>query len=346
MKILPHTLLKPFHTFGLDVKAKKIIEAYDVKDFVQIWHQYSTEPKLVIGEGSNILFCDDFNGVVILNCLKGIDIKETATSWLLHVASGENWHELVCCTVEKNIAGLENLALIPGLVGAAPIQNIGAYGVEFKQYCEYVEVLLPETGELVRLSFSECEFSYRDSIFKHEFKDKAIIVAIGLALPKSWQPEISYGALQELKNDPDLTAKKIFNKVCEIRRSKLPDPSITGNAGSFFKNPVVSKSVADKLRLIDPSMPYYEQDSQSVKLAAGWLIEKAGLKGHTVGGAAVHDKQALVLINHNLATTSDVIMLAKQVVDTVYQQFSVQLEHEVRFINQTHETTLAALCLI
>lgn len=340
MKILSHTSLKPFHTFGLDVQAAKIIEAYDIKDFMQIWHQYSNQPKILVGEGSNLLFCDDFEGVVALNCLKGVTLKETSSDWLLHVAGGENWHNLVRWTVEKGMGGLENLALIPGLVGSAPIQNIGAYGVEFQERCDYLDVLMLATGEIKRFSVAECEFGYRDSIFKRQLKEGSIIVAVGFKLSKLWSPVIGYGDLRELAEIESLTSKDVFNKVCDIRRAKLPDPQVLGNAGSFFKNPRVSKSVADALLMRYENMPCYATGDTDIKLAAGWLIEKAGLKGYHVGGAAVHENQALVLINTGSATGLDVITLAQFVMDTVYKQFGVKLEHEVRFIGKVGEIYL------
>ncbi|KXF79606.1 UDP-N-acetylmuramate dehydrogenase [Enterovibrio coralii] len=344
MKTLLTTSLKPFHTFGIDVDAKQIIEAHCAEDFLSVWRDYADEPKLILGEGSNLLFCQSYDGVVVLNRLKGIDVDETATAWRLHVAGGENWHELVRWTVEQNMPGLENLALIPGLVGSAPIQNIGAYGVELNERCEYVDVLMLETGDVVRMSADECEFGYRDSVFKGRLKDKAIIVAVGLLLPKVWVPVIGYGALSELSEQSELTALDVFNKVCDIRNEKLPNPAVIGNAGSFFKNPVVSKSQADALAVQHDKMPRFAVSDDHVKLAAGWLIDQCGLKGFRVGGAAVHDKQALVLTNLENASAEDVVALAKHVVDTVESKFGVSLEHEVRFMGAHAETTLEAVC--
>ncbi|MBV7300783.1 UDP-N-acetylmuramate dehydrogenase [Enterovibrio paralichthyis] len=344
MKILSNTSLKPYHTFGIDVSANTLIEAYSASDFTQIWQDYASVPKLIVGEGSNLLFCEDFAGVVVLNRIKGIEVEETASHWHLHVAGGENWHELVSWTVEQGMAGLENLALIPGLVGSAPIQNIGAYGVEVNERCDYVDVLMLETGEVVRMGAGACEFGYRDSIFKRELKEKAIIVAVGLSLPKVWVPVTGYGALADLNALSELTAKDVFEKVCEIRREKLPDPALVGNAGSFFKNPVVTKSVAEKIEASFGECPSYAINDDEVKLAAGWLIDQSGLKGYCVGGAAVHEKQALVLVNLGDATAADVVMLAQHVVDTVYRRYGVKLEHEVRFMAKDAETSLEALC--
>lgn len=344
MNILPSTSLKPFHTFGIDVQAKLIIEANSTDDLMQIWRDHAGCPKLLVGEGSNLLFCEDFEGVVVLNRLKGIEIEETATAWRLHVAGGENWHNLVQMTVDNGMAGLENLALIPGLVGSAPIQNIGAYGVELNERCEYVDVLMLDSGEVVRMSADECAFGYRDSVFKRELKDRALIVAVGLQLPKAWSAVIGYGALRDLTECAEISAKDVFNKVCEIRSEKLPNPKLLGNAGSFFKNPVVSKVHADALITQYDEMPSFAVSDNQVKLAAGWLIDQCGLKGHRVGGASVHRHQALVLVNDGNATAHDVVTLASEVVATVEAKFGVRLEHEVRFMGREGETTLEAIC--
>ncbi|AMG30743.1 UDP-N-acetylmuramate dehydrogenase [Grimontia hollisae] len=344
MKTLSNTSLKSFHTFGIDINAKIIVEAQTADDLIRIWHDYANEAKLIVGEGSNLLFCENFDGVVVLNRLKGVEVEETEFDWHLHVAGGENWHQLVRWTIENGMPGLENLALIPGLVGSAPIQNIGAYGVELNERCEYVDVLMLESGEIVRMGAGDCEFGYRDSVFKRELKDKAIIVAVGLKLSKIWVPVIGYGALNDLSHKADLSAKEVFDKVCEIRREKLPDPEILGNAGSFFKNPVVPREQVKALLEQYEKMPSFDVSEREVKLAAGWLIDQCGLKGYCIGDAAVHNKQALVLINKGNATADNVIALAKHVVDTVYARFGVLLEHEVRFMGATAETTLEAIC--
>lgn len=342
MKILNQSSLKPFHTFSLDVQAKKIIEAHSKEDFLQIWKDYSDEPKLILGEGSNVLFCENYQGIVILNRLMGIKKNETNTHWHLHVAGGENWHELVIWTLEHGILGLENLALIPGLVGSSPIQNIGAYGSDLQEFCDYVDLLMLDTGETKRLTKDECEFGYRDSIFKNRLKDKAVILAVGFKFNKSWQPNLEYGPLKNLMDEMDfsddkLAAKAIFERVCQVRQEKLPDPKIIGNAGSFFKNPVVTKSTVDALLATYPNMPNYPVDETQTKLAAGWLIEQAGLKGHQLGGAAVHQNQALVLINKQNAKSQDVVALANFIIETVQLKFGVSLTPEVRFFDKTKE---------
>lgn len=323
------------NTFALDVCADNVVIATTILQLKQIWENNApNQPIMIIGEGSNTLFTTDFAGTIVVNRIKGITITENDTHWLLRVGAGEIWHDLVSQTVEKNIPGLENLALIPGCVGSAPIQNIGAYGVEFQKVADYVELLELATGKIITVT--DGQYGYRESIFKHQYDVGYAVIAVGIKLAKNWQPVLSYGELRNF--DPQtVTAKMIFDKVCEIRRSKLPDPKVLGNGGSFFKNPVVDKMVADKLLEIYPTMPIYPQVNNQVKLAAGWLIDQCGLKGYQIGGAAVHQQQALVLVNKNNATAQDVIALARYIKNAVYQKFSVHLSPEIRFIGATGE---------
>lgn len=323
------------NTFGLAVYARSVVTVSTVKQLQQVWDQnQEKQPIMIIGEGSNTLFTADFDGIVVVNRIKGITITETQESWLLNVGAGEIWHDLVSTTVEKQLAGLENLALIPGCVGSAPIQNIGAYGVEFQKVADYVQLLELATGKIITVT--DGQYGYRESIFKRRYSNGYAVIYVGIRLSKQWQPVLTYG---ELKNfDPQtVTSKIIFDKVCEIRRSKLPDPKILGNGGSFFKNPVVDKIVADKLLEIYPAMPIYPQVDNQVKLAAGWLIDQCGLKGFQIGGAAVHQQQALVLVNKNNATAQDVVALARYVKNAVMEKFSVTLSPEIRFIGRTGE---------
>ncbi len=325
--------LKSFHTFGIDATAYQIIIAETTEALSHAWHQSQKAelPFLLLGEGSNVLFLENYTGIVAINRLKGIEIAERADAWHLHVAAGENWHALVEHTLEKGLAGLENLALIPGCVGSAPIQNIGAYGVELNQVCEYVDILNLQSGEMSRIDAQNCQFGYRDSVFKHHYREGYAIVAVGLRLNKLWQPVMTYGELTKL-NSATVTAREIFTSVCQMRRSKLPDPRVTGNAGSFFKNPLVSAELAAIIADKFPNMPRYPQDDGQVKLAAGWLIDQCELKGYRHGGAAVHLQQALVLINQDNATGHDIVALAHHVRQRVGEKFNVWLEPEVRFI--------------
>ncbi|NKI74444.1 UDP-N-acetylmuramate dehydrogenase [Dickeya sp. CFBP 2040] len=331
--ISPTTSLKAFNSFSLLASATDIITIASTTELLSAWQRAYQNglPVLILGGGSNVLFLEDFHGVVLINQLKGIEVKETESEWMLHVGAGENWHHLVEYTLDCHIAGLENLALIPGCVGSAPIQNIGAYGMELKSVCAYVDMLNLETGEATRLSAEECRFSYRDSIFKHEYQNGFAIIAVGLRLSKDWKPILAYGELTRLEPSTT-TARQIFEAVCQMRRSKLPDPAIMGNAGSFFKNPVIPAVIADRILANYPNAPYYPQPTGDVKLAAGWLIDQCGLKGHQIGQAAVHDKQALVLVNKGEATGHDLVELARYVRNQVATKFNVWLEPEVRFI--------------
>lgn len=330
--------LKPFNTFNLNVQAKQIIIANTPEELIAAWQETQKKhlPALLIGEGSNILFLEDFAGTAIINRLKGITTEEGEEAWHLHVGAGENWHKLVEHTLEIGLPGLENLAMIPGCVGSAPIQNIGAYGVELKNVCEYVDLLDLSSGETMRLTAEECQFGYRESVFKHHYQQGYAIIAVGIRLPKKWSPVLTYGELSKLTPE-SVTAKEIFDSVCRTRTSKLPAPEKVGNAGSFFKNPVVSAELAAEIIDLYPDMPLYPQANGTCKLAAGWLIDRCELKGFSIGGAAVHLQQALVLINQNQATGNDIVALAHEVRQRVGTKFNVWLEPEVRFVGAQGE---------
>lgn len=330
--------LRPFNTFGIEATADQLIQVQSTQQLIDAWQNatQTQRPGLILGEGSNILLLADYTGTVILNRIKGITLNEDDSSWLLHVGAGENWHQLVCWTLDRNIPGLENLALIPGCVGSSPIQNIGAYGVELKKVCEYVDCVKLSTGRERRLSAQECHFGYRDSVFKRQYQHGYAITAVGFRLPKAWIPMLNYGDLTRL-DAASVTAHQIFDSVCHMRQAKLPDPRHFGNAGSFFKNPLVSIEQAASLRKKWPDAPQYLQADGKVKLAAGWLIDRCDLKGFRVGGAAVHRQQALVLINQHQATAEDVVALAHAVRQRVGERFDVWLEPEVRFIGSYGE---------
>ena len=330
--------LKPWNTFGIERFAKTIVRAETEQQLLSAWQTAAAagEPTLILGEGSNVLFLNDYAGTVILNRIMGIEVSETPDAWRLHVGAGENWHQLVQFTLQHAMPGLENLALIPGCAGSSPIQNIGAYGVELQRVCEYVDCIELESGRKQRLSAAECRFGYRDSIFKHEYQDRFAIIAVGLRLSKQWHPVLTYGDLTRL--DPTtVTPQQVFDSVCHMRTTKLPDPKVNGNAGSFFKNPVVTGNIAQELLAKFPTAPHYPQADGSVKLAAGWLIDQCQLKGMRIGGAAVHQQQALVLINADNATSQDVVQLAHHVRQKVGEKFNVWLEPEVRFIGPQGE---------
>lgn len=341
-----HCSLKSFNSFAIDATAEQLFHLKTRAQFPELLVHIKSalqqnKPTLILGGGSNILFCEDFAGLIVKVDLSGVEVIESEESYLLTIGAGENWHQLVTDCIDKGMDGLENLALIPGVVGAAPVQNIGAYGSEFKDFCESVEYIDLSTGELIILTAAQCQFAYRDSIFKTSALKNALITQVSLRLKKAWEPKRRYGALNNINETQPLSAKAIYQSVCQIRSEKLPDPAKLGNAGSFFKNPVVSKNIADQLLTRYPTMPHYPQDDKTIKLAAGWLIDQANLKGKQVGGAAVHQQQALVLVNQNNATALDVVKLAALVRDTIKTQFNVELEHEVRFIGALGETSLS-----
>ncbi|WP_457913958.1 UDP-N-acetylmuramate dehydrogenase [Candidatus Gillettellia adelgis] len=325
--------LKHHNTFALLVNTAHLVIADRIELMLKVWQktQKHQTPLLILGEGSNVLFLENFAGTVMINHLKGIYIREKKDTWHLHVSAGENWHNLVCYTLKAGIGGLENLALIPGLVGSAPIQNIGAYGIELHNVCEYVDLLDFFTGTVNRIPAAQCGFGYRDSIFKHQFQTGYIIVGFGLHLRKKWRPTLKYGSLTQL-NPATVTPTQIFNAVCAMRRSKLPNHHKIGNAGSFFKNPLVSLEQSKELISQYPNIPNYLQTNGCIKLSASWLIDQCQLKGYRVGGAAVYPYQPLVLVNVHNATSQDIVILARYVRNTVADKFNIWLEPEVRFI--------------
>jgi UDP-N-acetylmuramate dehydrogenase len=325
--------VKHLNTFGIDATAREIVAAGSEMDLLARWQeaQEKSLPFLLLGGGSNVLFLEDFAGMLLLNRIMGISVTEDEKFWHIHAGAGEDWHGLVSFTLDRGMAGLENLAMIPGRTGSAPIQNIGAYGVEVESVCEYVDLLELNSGVKKRLSAAECCFGYRDSIFKRDYRDGYAIVAVGFILSKSWHPVLTYGELTRLDSER-VTPREIFDTVCAMRRAKLPDPAIVGNAGSFFKNPLVSAETARNLLRKYPDAPHYPQPTGEVKLAAGWLIDQCAMKGFRYGAAAVHEKQALVLINRGQATGGDIAVLARHVRRQVAEKFQVWLEPEVRFI--------------
>ncbi|WP_117236500.1 UDP-N-acetylmuramate dehydrogenase [Vibrio maerlii] len=340
MQLIPDTNLKPYHTFSIEQYCHALVEVSSVKDIVDAYNrsEWQALPKLMLGKGSNLLFTEKFEGVVLINRLKGISHNEDDQFHYLHIEGGEDWPSLVKWCVNQGIGGVENLAMIPGCAGSAPIQNIGAYGLEFQDVCEYVDVLYLDSMETKRLSSLECQFGYRDSIFKRELFEKVVIVSIGMKLNKQWKPITHYGPLKAL-DSATVTPEHVFDAVCDIRSNKLPDPRVQGNAGSFFKNPVIAKDQFDQLQQQFPDIVGYPSGDE-IKVAAGWLIDRCDLKGFSVGGAQVHPMQALVLINTGEATAEDVVCLAQHVRQQIWSKYAIALEHEVRFMGQNQETDL------
>ncbi len=320
--------LQSCHTFKFHHEAQLCVEITDVSQLKVLVHQ-GLEAPLVLGEGSNVIFTGDYEGHVLLNKLKGRDVIEEEDAYLIYLAGGESWSESVVWSIEQNMPGLENLALIPGSVGAAPVQNIGAYGVEFKDFCVAVHECDLVTGLCRRRLASDCDFGYRSSIYKHDTSRDVFITGVELRLPKIWSPTLSYGALQNLSDDA--TALEVMQEVIHIRQKKLPDPYVLGNAGSFFKNPIVSNAQFQDLIKTYPKLPFYDLGDSGYKLAAGWLIEHCGLEPMREGDIAVHTDQALVLVNLGQGHSDDLLKLAKRIQDRVHLMFHVALEPEVHF---------------
>lgn len=331
-------MLKHLNTFGIEAYSKWYAEVASVSEIKELIASeiYKNAGKLILGGGSNLLFTKNFEGMVIKNSLKGIEVvEETTESVLVKVAAGEVWHEFVLWCIGKGYGGLENLSLIPGCVGASPMQNIGAYGVEIKDVFESLEAIDLINGNARKFNKAECKFGYRESVFKHQLKNQYIIVSVTFRLNKNPKVNTSYGAINTELQSMGVTnpgIKDVSKAVINIRSSKLPDPRVAGNAGSFFKNPEVNKSEYERIKMQYPDMVAYELENGNYKLAAGWLIEKSGLKGIVKGKAAVHDKQALVLVNKGGASGEEIYLLSEYVLQTVFAKFGVKLEREVNII--------------
>ncbi|KRB89066.1 UDP-N-acetylmuramate dehydrogenase [Noviherbaspirillum sp. Root189] len=330
--------LKHFNTFGIDAKAAFYLPVSDddMLDAVRRDPDLSRMPRLVLGGGSNLLLTGDVSGLVLHMSTRGIAVVGEDERFIyVRAAAGENWHQFVLWTLAHGLGGLENLSLIPGSVGAAPIQNIGAYGVETKDSFHSLTAFDFTTGERLTLSAEDCRFAYRDSVFKHELRDRAVILDVTFALPRQWHPNLHYADVAQELSARDITtpdARQVSDAVIAIRTRKLPDPALIGNVGSFFKNPVVPREQRDALLARHPTMVSYAQPDGSFKLAAGWLIDQCGWKGRTLGAAGVYEKQALVLVNRGGAKGADVVALAKAIQADVMSRFSVRLEPEPVFI--------------
>ncbi len=338
MKIQKNISLKPYNTFGLDVTAKNFCSITSIEDLKSLATLPDFKaPKLWLGGGSNMLLTKDFNGLVVQIALKGISIeKQSEDQTIVSVGAGENWHSFVLWTIEQKLGGIENLSLIPGNVGTAPIQNIGAYGVELKDVFLDLQAYNLDTNEVETLTKEECKFGYRDSIFKGEAKGKYVILNVRFILTseKHYVLNTSYGAIEnellEMQWKPSL--ETVSKAVIQIRQRKLPDPKEIGNSGSFFKNPVVDKEKMESLKSRFPKLVSYALSENEYKLAAGWLIEQDGWKGYRDGDAGVHQNQALVLVNYGTAKGVDIQNLSKAIQASVFRTFEVNLEAEVNII--------------
>jgi UDP-N-acetylmuramate dehydrogenase len=341
MLVQKNISLKNFHTFGLDVYAAYFVTVSKLEDIIEIYQNtdFKNTSKLIIGGGSNVLFTKDkFEGLVIKNELYGKSIlEENETNATIKVNSGENWHELVVWTIENNWGGIENLSLIPGTVGAAPMQNIGAYGVEIENSFVSLEALNLETLQVEKFSKESCAFGYRESIFKTKKKGQYFILNLVLKLQKNPKGVCDYGDIKKVLSIKNIEAenasiKQISDAIIDIRQSKLPDPKVLGNAGSFFKNPTIEKTLFNSIKQENPDLGGYETPDGKIKISAAWLIEKSGWKGKTQNNCGSHSKQALVLVNYGGAKGVDIVALSLAIQNDVKNKFGILLEPEVNII--------------
>ena len=326
--------LRTRNSFGVDQQAARLVEFETPEDLRTFFAAGIPEKWMVLAGGNNILFTGDYDGVLLTPVARQIVLlSDDGEEVRVRVDAGVEWDDLVEWTVQRGLWGIENLSLIPGKAGAAPVQNIGAYGCEAKDAIRRVEMYCVETGAMLTLDAAHCGFGYRESVFKHDLKGRVIITAVEIALSHTPRPRLGYGDVErEVESRGGVTLRNIREAICSIRRAKLPDPAVLGNAGSFFKNPVVEASVAENLLKTYPEMPHYPAPEGRVKLAAGWLIDRAGMKGRREGAVGVHERQALVLVNHGGATGGEVIAFAHKVQETVYEKFGIEIDTEVNIL--------------
>ena len=336
---VPLQALNTFHIVARAQQMVRIASLADAQAVLQDAH-LAAQPKFVLGGGSNLVLTGDVKPLVLKVEVMGCAVvQETPKAYIVEAGAGENWHDFVAWTLAQGLPGLENMALIPGTVGAAPVQNIGAYGVELQDVFDSLDALDLRSGEVFTLDAARCAFGYRDSVFKHDsgmgLKDRALILKVRFALPKVWKPVLGYADIEKMRQQEGVqtpNAQQIFDWVCRIRRAKLPDPAVVGNAGSFFKNPTVSAEQCADIIARDPKVVHYRLDNGSYKLAAGWLIDACGWRGKSVGQAGVYEQQALVLVNRGQgsqgATGGEVMTLARAIQTSVYERFGLMLETE------------------
>lgn len=336
MQIRQNVNLKTLNTFGLEVKAAYFCTLHKLSGLRRVmqWSaQHPHLPVLFLGGGSNVLFIDDFPGLIVQLRIRTREIMRRDDHYTyVRAGGGENWHEFVRWTIEQNLAGLENLSLIPGTVGAAPIQNIGAYGVELKDVLYEVQAIDWRTGEIRDFTLEECQFGYRDSYFKSQEPDRWLIIAVILRLPHQPQWHINYAGIQEALQGQVLNAQAISDAIIHLRQSKLPDPAVLGNAGSFFKNPLITADQWQHLKAYYPTMPVWQQADGQVKVSAAWLIEQCGWKGKREGDVGTFHKHALVLVNHGQASGVQLWQFAKKIIQSVQATFGISLEPEPKVI--------------
>ena len=321
-------------SFGVDQQAARLVEFETPEDLRTLFAAGIPEKWTVLAGGNNILFTRDYDGVLLTPVARGITLlSDDGDEVRVRADAGVEWDDLVEWAVGRGLWGIENLSLIPGKAGAAPVQNIGAYGCEAKDAIRRVEMYCVETGAMLTLDAADCGFGYRESVFKHDLKGRAIITAVEIALTHTPRPRLGYGDVErEVEARGGATLRNIREAICAIRRAKLPDPAVLGNAGSFFKNPVVGAAAAERLLAEYPDMPHYPAPEGRVKLAAGWLIDRAGMKGSRKGAVGVHERQALVLVNHGGATGGEVIAFAHEVQERVREKFGIEIDTEVNIL--------------
>ena len=346
MLVENNVALQPYNSFGIAARAQQLVRVRHEAEVMALMAspEWAATPRFVLGGGSNLVITGDIKALVLKVEIAGRRlVEETPKGWLVEAGAGENWHDFVAWTLDQGLPGLENLALIPGTVGATPVQNIGAYGVELQDRFDSLDAMDMFTGELFSLNAAQCGFSYRDSVFKHAsggpdglgLAGRAVILRVRFALPKRWKPELGYLDLERKMAETGILnpdARQIFDWVVAIRRAKLPDPQVIGNAGSFFKNPTVTADQCADIIAREPKVVHYPMPDGSIKLAAGWLIDACGWKGKTVGHAGVYEKQALVLVNRgddeHPCTGGEVMTLARAIQTSVYERFGIRLEPE------------------
>ncbi|MCO5124273.1 MAG: UDP-N-acetylmuramate dehydrogenase [Rhizobacter sp.] len=334
MQIETGVSLRPYNTFALQSLARSMVRVTSEADVRAVVDHpdMGRAPKFILGGGSNIVLTRDVQAVVLKVEVAGRRLLEAREdAFIVEAGAGENWHDFVAWTLAQGWPGLENLALIPGTVGAAPVQNIGAYGVELQERFESLDAVDFVTGRTVTLTREMCRFGYRDSVFKHALAGKSLITRVRFRLPRPWRAVLGYLELERRQAETGIAhpdARQIFDWVCAIRRAKLPDPALVANAGSFFKNPFVSEAQCRDIIGRDPTVVHYPMPDGSIKLAAGWLIDACGWKGKSVGRAGVYEKQALVLVNRGGASGAEVVTLARAIQESVYGRFGIRLEPE------------------
>ncbi|MBD9301094.1 MAG: UDP-N-acetylmuramate dehydrogenase [Alistipes senegalensis] len=326
--------LRTRNSFGVDQQAARLVEFETPEDLRTLFAAGIPEKWTVLAGGNNILFTRDYDGVLLTPVARGITLlSDDGDEVRVRADAGVEWDDLVEWAVGRGLWGIENLSLIPGKAGAAPVQNIGAYGCEAKDAIRRVEMYCVETGAMLTLDAAHCGFGYRESVFKHDLKGRVIITAVEIALTHTPRPRLGYGDVErEVEARGGATLRNIREAICAIRRAKLPDPAVLGNAGSFFKNPVVGAAAAERLLAEYPDMPHYPAPEGRVKLAAGWLIDRAGMKGSRKGAVGVHERQALVLVNHGGATGGEVIAFAHEVQERVRGKFGIEIDTEVNIL--------------